>query len=778
MKSDKLDYVQSIRKAVLACICTVAIYGCSGTSGSGSGEIGTGGESTAVTANVNSGALNDVSNTTNMNGVSALANADEESESTESDAPPVIAQPSTVETEPSSPATIRVDFDINVPNYISDELQVRLTWGDINTTAAWVQDENWAVTEMFPAGTENPLVVTFADRNGAITLGSFESTFRTGTGPSEKFQVNAYQFNTDRWDNDNDGVSNLDELIAGRNPEGDDVPVPVQVAIEPVPDKTLRITWQTTPNASHYRVFENPDGVSGFSEISGQLDASTVSFDLRIALYSRVNAQYFVQSCNDQGCADSNVESVTGTLDGAIGYIKASNTGEKDRFGTAVSLSADGTTLAVGAPGETIGSGPNVGAVYVFVRSGEFWQQQAYLEDGNTSPDSFGAALSLSADGNTLAVGESSDSNSAIGVNSERSEILAFSSGAAYVFVRSGERWQQQAYLKASNTDEFDRFGMTIDISADGNTLAVAAGGEDSLATGIDGDQSDNSADVVGAVYVFSRSDGQWQQQAYVKAGSTRAYDFFGSALSLSADGSTLAVGAADENSAATGINGEQSDNFVGGSGAAYVFIRSDGRWQQEAYIKADITGSDSFGGALSLSADGNTLAVGAEREESAATGVDADQSDNSADNSGAVYVFMRSEGLWQQQAYVKASNTDNGDAFGNAVSLSADGNTLAVGASGEDSLAIGIDADQSDNSAESSGAVYVFKRSEGLWQQQVYVKAGNTDNGDFFGGAVSLSADGNTLAVGASHENSSATEINGDQNDNSADDAGAVYLY
>ena len=249
MKSDKLDYVQSIRNAVLACICTVAIYGCSGTSGSGSGEIETGGESTAVTANVNSGALNDVSNTTNMNGVSELANANEESESTESDAPPVIAQPTTVETEPSSPATIRVDFDINVPNYISDELQVRLTWGDINTTAAWVQDENWAVTEMFPAGTENPLVVTFADRNGAITLGSFESTFRTGTGPSEKFQVNAYQFNTERWDNDNDGVSNLDELIAGRNPEGDDVPAPVQVAIELVPDKTLRITWQTTPNA-------------------------------------------------------------------------------------------------------------------------------------------------------------------------------------------------------------------------------------------------------------------------------------------------------------------------------------------------------------------------------------------------------------------------------------------------------------------------------------------------------------------------------------------------
>ena len=769
-----LSTLPSVLCSLLLLISVLLVSSCSSSSGSGSDEPqiaadpdGNNGDSVtpidATTDNANETEAVAMGETSS--GVQAEPADGSDASATEGGEPPVTAQPIPVVTEPSSTATIRVDFEINVPTYMSDELQVRLTWGDINTIAAWVQDENWAVTEMFPASTENPLLVTFSDRNGAINLGSFESTFRTGAGPSETFKVNADQFNTERWDNDNDGVSNLDELVAGRNPDGDDIPQPVQATIELVPDKTIRITWQNTPNASHYRVFENPDGVSGFSEISGQLDASTVSFDLRIALYSRVNAQYFVQSCNDHGCADSNVESVTGTLDNAIGYIKASNTGEKDGFGRAVSLSADGTTLAVGAPGESSSSAPE-GAVYVFVRSGEFWQQQAYLKDSHPGRDRFGAALSLSADGNTLAAGDTSDHNSATGVNSERSDIFAFGSGAAYVFVRSGDQWQQQAYLKASNTDEFDMFGGNLSLSADGNSLAVAAGGEDSLATGIDGDQSDNSADVVGAVYVFSRSDGQWQQQAYVKASNTGAFYFFGSAVSLNDDGSTLAVGAADENIG------------VGASGAAYVFIRSGELWQQEAYIKAVVTGSDSFGSALSLSADGNTLAIGAQREDSSATGVDADQSDNSADNSGAVYLFERSEGLWQQQTYVKASNTDQSDNFGAAVSLSADGNTLAVAAPGEDSSATGIDAEQSENSADSSGAVYVFKRSEGPWQQQAYVKASNTDESDNFGAAVTLSADGSTLAVGASREDSAAIGISSDQSDNSSDNAGAVYLY
>jgi hypothetical protein len=115
----------------------------------------------------------------------------------------------------------------------------------------------------------------------------------------------------------------------------------------------------------------------------------------------------------------------------------------------------------------------------------------------------------------------------------------------------------------------------------------------------------------------------------------------------------------------------------------------------------------DGFGTAI-LSTDSNTLVVGADVEASAVTGINGDESDNSMGGAGAVYVFIRSNGTRQQQAYVKASNTDAVDMFGR-IALSADGNTIAVGATGEDSTAIGINGNQNDNSATSAGAVYLY---------------------------------------------------------------------
>ena len=98
------------------------------------------------------------------------------------------------------------------------------------------------------------------------------------------------------------------------------------------------------------------------------------------------------------------------------------------------------------------------------------------------------------------------------------------------------------------------------------------------------------------------------------------------------------------------------------------------------------------------------------------------------------MYVFIRNDGIWTQQAYIKASNTDAGDRFGGSVRLSADGNTLAVGALGESSSATGVNGDQADNSATQSGAVYIFTRSGASWSQQAYIKASNTDPDDLFG--------------------------------------------
>jgi trimeric autotransporter adhesin len=412
-----------------------------------------------------------------------------------------------------------------------------------------------------------------------------------------------------------------------------------------------------------------------------------------------------------------------------------------------------------------------------------------YVKASNTGADDlFGWSVALSGDGNTLAVGAPGEDSSATGINGNQADDSAKNAGAVYVFTRSGGTWSQQAYIKAFSSGGGDVFGggddntlgpPVVALSEDGNTLAVGAPREDSNATGINGDQADDSADSAGAVYVFTRSGGTWSQQAYVKASNTGANDQFGSSVALSVDGNTLAVGALGEASNATGINGNQADDSADSAGAVYVFTRSGGTWSQQAYVKASNTGAnDQFGFSVALSGDGNTLAVGAPREDSNAAGINGNQADDSANGAGAVYVFTRSGGTWSQQAYVKASNTGANDGFGWSVALSGDGNTLAVGAVGEDSNATGINGDQADDSANSAGAVYVFTRSGGTWSQQAYVKASNTGGDDIFGSHVALSGGGNTLAVGAFREASGATGIDGNQADNSALEAGAVYVF
>lgn len=270
-----------------------------------------------------------------------------------------------------------------------------------------------------------------------------------------------------------------------------------------------------------------------------------------------------------------------------------------------------------------------------------------------------------------------------------------------------------------------------------------------------------------------------WTQQAYIKASNTGGSDTFGTSVALSNDGSTLAVGARSEASNATGIGGNQASNTASGAGAVYAFTRSAGVWSQEAYIKASNTESnDSFGGSLALAANGNTLVVSAYQEDSAATGIGGNQADNTASGSGAVYVFVRSLAVWSQQAYIKASNTDSGDAFGGSLDLSGDGNTLIAGAYQERSGATGINGNQALNATTSAGAAYVFKRSVSTWTQLAYVKASNTGMSDVFGSSVAISSDATTLASGATGEASNATGVGGDQSDNSVTNAGAVYVF
>ena len=457
-------------------------------------------------------------------------------------------------------------------------------------------------------------------------------------------------------------------------------------------------------------------------------------------------------------------------------YLKASNTGWGDEFGNAIAISGD--TLAVGAPSEAGGasgvgadetsdSASDAGAVYVFRRASGVWSQEAYIKASAVDPqDFFGHTLTL--EGDTLVVGAAYEDSGAVGVGGNDADNSRSGAGAAYVFTRTGGVWTQQAYLKASNTWVGDHFGALVALS--GDTLAISATGEGSAATGVGGNQSDNSAPGAGAIYVFSRAGGTWSQQAYIKASNTGADDGFGTALAL--EGDTLAVAAVGEDSNATGVGGDQSDNSATSAGAAYVFTRTGGVWTQQAYLKASNTDQgDRFGYVLALS--GNTLAVGAPGERSSATGVGGLQSDNSITLAGAVYVFVRAGAIWSQHAYLKASNTGANDLFGFALAL--EGDTLAVGAYRESGGSTGVDGDELDNSANASGAVYLFRRSVDVWSQHAYLKASNTGEGDGFGRRLALEA--GTLAIGAPNESSSATGVDGDEADDLTPLAGAVYV-
>jgi hypothetical protein len=469
-------------------------------------------------------------------------------------------------------------------------------------------------------------------------------------------------------------------------------------------------------------------------------------------------------------------------------YIKASNAGAYERFGEATAISADGSTLAVSAIFEDSSAtgidgdqddfaAPNAGSVYVFVRSGDGWAQEAYIKASNTeAADRFGRTVSLSSDGNTLAVGAMSEDSASTGVNGDQDDNSIGNAGAVYVFARQGSEWSQQAYIKASNTGgelDGDQFGHDVGLSGDGNTLAVGAVSEDSAAKGVDGDQSDNSLADAGAVYVYTRNGATWSQQAYIKseardAGQTFQGLLFGYSVGLDESGDTLAVGAYNEGS---------------NRGSIYVFARNNDRWTQQSRLTASNAEiGDALGTDVAVSADGLTIAGGAFDEDSSLIGTppgDQGSDDQPTDNAvGAVYVFVNRDGEWSQQAFIKPTHAQANQHFGWSLALSADAGTLLVGAHFEDGGARGINGEQQDASAEDAGAAYLYKRNGTQWTPVAYLKASNTHEYAEFATAVSLSANGDLIVIGAPRESSSATGIGGEQNDLSAPESGAVYIY
>lgn len=572
--------------------------------------------------------------------------------------------------------------------------------------------------------------------------------------------------------------------------------------------RTLTFYWTEVAGATHYKLFKNVDGSSGYVQVGEDLTDTMATDLVSVHLHDWVNALYLIEACNETDCEESTPVTASSAMLAAIGYVKASNTEANDWFGWSVALSADGSTLAVGAPAEdskatgvdgdqSDNTSPSSGAVYVFTQVDGLWAQEAYIKASNTEQpnedetqtlpnDRFGYRVALSTDGSRLVVSSLLEDSSARGVNCDQGNLLYMDGsdnnkikhgnvnvGAVYVFTRSAGEWAQEAYLKASNAWPEDRFGFSLAVAGDGNTIAIGT--------------IDESVNLSGVFAPASASASSVCAPANTVPSSAASSSSSVSSSSISSISSVAA------SSVSSGSNSSVSP-VAAKSGAVYVFVREEGVWSQKVYIKASNTNAgDAFGASVALSDDGATLAVGAPGEDSSATGINGDQTSNtikigereySSPEIGAVYVFRRVENVWTQQAYVKPGHVTLEQQFGASVSLSGDGNRLAVGAIGDLSKAQGVGGNPADydileeDIARQSGAAYVFTYSGTAWAQDVYIKASNAETGDQFGRVVRLSSDGMTLAVGTNTEQSLASGINGNEADNSGGTAGAVYVF
>lgn len=605
--------------------------------------------------------------------------------------------------------------------------------------------------------------------------------------PQDTNGDNIYELELQAWSNAGSVFESATRLQLGVT----DISATVQAVLLQNSDRTLTVDWAgaaVDPDVLNYRLKENPDGVSGFAPLDVNADGIVDSADyfplssrqstVLSSLLSKpfASRQFVIESLDvaDHVLASSDPLGTTGLQpDDLVQYLKAADLRDGDQFGWTVALSADGSVLAVGVPNENgSGSGvnpirdnaaPGAGAVYIYRREGVGWSAPVYIKASNVSAwDLFGRSVALSDDGNVLAVGNYREDGSGSGVNPAFDDALN-NTGAAYVYRYSAGQWQEPAYINAPNPSADDRMGNSLALSGDGNTLIVSTVFEDGDGVGVNPAVNELTPDA-GALYVYRYDGSAWHFSDYLKASNPSNWDNFGTGVAISSDGQVIAVGANKE------------DGSTGNSGAAYVFRLEGGTWQGPVYIKASNSDSgDQFGDSVSLNGDGSVLVVGAVLESGSGAGVDPAH-DNDLAGAGAAYVYRYDGSNWAQSSYLKASNPGSGDEFGSSVQLNREGTLLLVGSPLEDGGSVGLNP-VDDDGAVDAGAVYAYHYRAGNWSVPQYVKASNTAAGERFGWAVAMSADGNTVAIGAVNEKGAGTGMNPSE-DKSAVGAGAVYLY
>ncbi len=443
-----------------------------------------------------------------------------------------------------------------------------------------------------------------------------------------------------------------------------------------------------------------------------------------------------------------------------VTYFKASNSRRDAVFGNQIRLSADGQTMVVASVGEDSGADGSVngandsGAVYIFRRYGDDWTQETILKaDLADANDRFGAALALSADGRTLAVGAPGEDGNGMGVNpgsGSESNNDRTDSGAVYVYRKEPSGWNRSAYIKSKIPGSAAGFGSSVALSATGQRLVIGAPQTGENESG-------------GHLEVIEHDGSNWHHKLTLSALQTSTGDAFGHSVAISANGRSIAAGATGESTASGGIN-PPANAGAPGSGAVYLFELKLDQWRQTLFIKAPMPESGAqFGHALALSPDGAWLYV-TEPERSG----------------GLVYRYQRdADNEWFGNGVGTAENPDPTDRLGVDLQIGNEPQVLLAGAPGEAGNGRGVgSADGNDNSLPDAGAAYGFSLDPVAVSQASYIKSDDPDQGDLFGTAVAINGSGNYLAIGAPGEASNSRQINGNLLDNSAPAAGAVYFY
>ena len=355
-------------------------------------------------------------------------------------------------------------------------------------------------------------------------------------------------------------------------------------------------------------------------------------------------------------------------------------------FGNSVSVSADGNTAVVGLAGDYNGTG----AVYIYNRSSGIWSPQSSKLVGTGGSQNRGRSVAISADGNTVIVGSCTNNynNPPFG---------------AIIYTRNGSVWSQQGNFLVGTGMVIGTAisqSVAVSISADGNTAIIGGSGDYYYQ---------------GAAWIFTRTAGVWSQQGSKLVGTGGSgVPYQGSSVSISADGNTAIVGG----------NGDNNS-----TGAVWVYTKNGNVWSQQGnkLVGTGNWGSSNQGYSVSLSANGNTAMVGGF---------------NDSMQMGAVWVFVRSGGIWRQQGNkILGSGGSDTACQGISVSLSADGNTALIGG-------------YKNNNTQ--GATWVFTRNDSVWSQSgnKLVGTGGTWHANQ-GSSVSISADGNTAMIGGPNDSS-----------------------